>query len=114
MSGQVTKWYVPAISDTDLVHEFVTGNSGGIITRQCFKQDVSTGKYLIDTTKITETAGFELLDTTLIDVVRDGDLITYVCSILHSLTSTKTLTVVELGSQSQTKRNNIWKAKSDR
>ncbi|KAF7790775.1 hypothetical protein EIP86_001732 [Pleurotus ostreatoroseus] len=42
--------------------------------------------------------GFELLDATLIDVVRDGDLITYAHSSPYSSTSTKTLTVVALGS----------------
>lgn len=56
------KWYVPATSNATLATKFVTDQSGSLISRQCFKQNAS-GVYEIDTSKTTDTAGFELLDS---------------------------------------------------
>ncbi len=62
-SSQASKWYIPDLSDTTIASNFVTQQDGSLITRQCFKQDETSGLYLIDTAKITEDAGFEILDT---------------------------------------------------
>lgn len=62
--GKTSKWYVPAISDLTLAAEFVTGSSGNIITRQCFKQNATTFLWELDTTAVTETAGYELIRST--------------------------------------------------
>lgn len=62
-SGQIAKWYKPTLSDSSLANLFATGSDGSYITHQCFKYDSASGLYLIDTDKITETAGYEVLDS---------------------------------------------------
>ena len=61
--SQVPKWYKPLISDAAIKVAFANVNSGSYITRQCFKQNASSGLYEIDTDKVTETAGYEVFDT---------------------------------------------------
>lgn len=63
VSGQVTKWYVPQVSDSTAASTFVTSQNGSYITRQCFVQDADSGLYVIDTNEIDDAAGFELLDS---------------------------------------------------
>lgn len=63
-SGQTTKWYVPRISVAKSAETFSTKDRGNIITRQCFVYDTASQMYLVDAEKITEAAGYELLDTT--------------------------------------------------
>jgi hypothetical protein len=62
-SNQVSKWYLPDLSDATLANTFITQQNGSLITRQCFKQDATSGLYLIDSTNTTEDAGYEILDT---------------------------------------------------
>ena len=61
-NGSQVKYYKPAI-DGALADTFSTAQNGSIITRQCFKQNSSTGVYEIDTAEISGAAGYELLDT---------------------------------------------------
>jgi hypothetical protein len=61
-NGTQVKYYKPAI-DGALAETFSTAQNGSIITRQCFKQNASTGAYEIDTAEISGGAGYELLDT---------------------------------------------------
>lgn len=62
-TNQQVKWYKPTVTDANLATTFTSQQNGSLITRQCFKQDKTSGRYEIDTAKITESAGFEILDT---------------------------------------------------
>ncbi|MFK7871807.1 MAG: hypothetical protein AB8C84_01365 [Oligoflexales bacterium] len=60
------KWWKPTIADATmaaLADTWVTAQTGSIITQQCVKQDTTTGKYVIDTAKTKEAAGYSLHDT---------------------------------------------------
>jgi hypothetical protein len=59
-----SKWYFPKIADAALAEEFVSEQVGGIVTRQCYVLDASTGVWGIDTDEIAEEAGFELVRNT--------------------------------------------------
>jgi hypothetical protein len=63
-NGGVIKWYTPLVNDSAVASEFVTNQRGGIVTRQCYKFDESTGVYKVDTAEIDEEAGYELFRNT--------------------------------------------------
>lgn len=54
-------WYSPRLS-SPLKADWVTKQMGPAVSRQCVKQNVTSGLYEIDTSKITEQAGFVLID----------------------------------------------------
>lgn len=76
-------WTKPVGTDSSLTETWVTSQMGSIISKQCVIQN-SDGKYIIDTSVTTPTAGFELIDTT---VTTDASIAGPV------LTGLKTLTV---------------------
>jgi hypothetical protein len=59
-----SKWYFPKIADAALAEQFVSEQVGGIVTRQCYALDASTGVWGIDTDEIAEEAGYELVRNT--------------------------------------------------
>ncbi len=69
VSGQVynysctdgSVWHSPKLSSS-LKADWVTKQMGPAVSRQCVKQNVTTGLYEIDNTKISEEAGFVLID----------------------------------------------------
>jgi hypothetical protein len=63
MSGQsaVMRWYKPKVSDDELARRFFEESSGTITSRQCFKLDPASGKYVIDMDEISDEAGYELV-----------------------------------------------------
>ena len=57
-------WKKPALADSALATTFVTNQTGGMVSRQCFMQDAD-GNYAIDTgSGIGGTAGYELIQIT--------------------------------------------------
>lgn len=59
--GNVKVW-LPRLSDATLAKEFATRQRANLVTFQCFVQG-DAGTYAIDTTKIDEQAGYEVLRT---------------------------------------------------
>jgi len=60
-NSATAKWYIPKTVTNADATTFVTSQTGNFISRQCF--DLVGGKYVIDTTDIPDTAGFQLLKT---------------------------------------------------
>lgn len=67
------KWYVPKLSDTSAATTFVTETSGNFITKQCFTQNAE-GLYIIDTSKISDSAGYQIIEGTSTDKPTPPDL----------------------------------------
>jgi len=63
MGGQTVNpiWYVPSTSNAADATTFVTKQMSNLVTRQCFT--LNDGKYVINTTEIPDTAGYQLLKT---------------------------------------------------
>jgi hypothetical protein len=63
-SNPTAYWKKPTLADAALATTFVTNQTGGMVSRQCFMQDVD-GNYAIDTDSgIGGTAGYELIQVT--------------------------------------------------
>jgi hypothetical protein len=63
-SNPTAYWKKPTLADVTLATTFVTNQTGGMVSRQCFMQDVD-GNYAIDTDSgIGGTAGYELIQVT--------------------------------------------------
>ena len=61
--GQTGAWAKPNLSSATLAQSFANDGQGTYVTRQCFKENATTGKYEIDTEAVTEGAGWELVST---------------------------------------------------
>ena len=63
--GKAVKWYRPDIEKTDVADAFYKKSEGTYITRQCYKQNIDTGSYEIDSSSygVAEKAGYELVST---------------------------------------------------
>ena len=61
-SQVVWVWSRPEINNSSFVADWVTKQMGSAVSRQCVTQNVATGLYEIDRTKIAEDAGFVLID----------------------------------------------------
>ena len=59
------KWYKPKTTglDASLLSTWTTAQTGSIVSRQCVKQDATSGVYEIDVAQVSAEAGFELLDS---------------------------------------------------
>ncbi|MDQ3234235.1 MAG: hypothetical protein M3Q07_20705, partial [Pseudobdellovibrionaceae bacterium] len=57
-------WTVPSLTDATKASTWANSQHGNLVSRQCVRQDATTGEYRIDTTKITEAAGFDLFNPT--------------------------------------------------
>ena len=64
--AQEAQWYIPDLSSSSLATTWVTEQTGTLVSRQCVSQNAE-GVYAIDTTEITENAGFELIDSEAAD-----------------------------------------------
>lgn len=68
--GQTTqgKWNKPDFgtdaAKVTLATNYVENQTGNYVSRQCFKQDTTSGAYVLDTAQITGNAGYELIETT--------------------------------------------------
>ena len=65
-SNNSSKWYLPKIADAAIAALFVASSDGqsSYYTRQCFKYDLTSKMFALDTTKITEDAGYEIVINT--------------------------------------------------
>jgi hypothetical protein len=55
------RWYKPVNAGGQEVDDFYRKDSGGLISKQCFKQQTETKKYVIDTAQTTGAAGYDLI-----------------------------------------------------
>ena len=58
----VYQWYIPKTENTDLSQTFATKTRGDVVQRQCFYR-TDSGTYNLDTTAITDSNGYELLES---------------------------------------------------
>ena len=56
-----SQWNIPSVNSS-LKSDWVSKQVGSVVSRQCVVQNVATGLYEIDKTKIAEDAGFVLID----------------------------------------------------